>query len=162
MAGLVRPSSGEIAYDGRVLYRDIQMPPNMGIVIENMGLYPEFTGFDNLKYLAGIRKVISDEEIRKAIGRVGLDPYDKRKIKKYSLGMRQRIILAQAFMEEPDILLLDEPTNALDEEGVELVRRILKEEAGKGVLVMIASHNKEDIDCLCDKVYHMSKGCLEE
>lgn len=162
MAGLVRPSSGEIAYDGQVLYRDIQTPPNMGIIIENMGLYPEFTGFNNLKYLAGIRKIISDEEIRAAIKRVGLDPYDRRKIKKYSLGMRQRMILAQAFMEKPDILLLDEPTNALDEEGVALVRSILKEEVKRGALVIIASHNKEDISCLCDEVHHMSKGRLDE
>ena len=90
MAGLVRPTSGEILYDGKVLYQDISTPPNMGIIIENMGLYPEFTGFDNLKYLAGIRKRITDEEIRAAIERVGLDPKDKRKIKKYSLGMKQR------------------------------------------------------------------------
>lgn len=161
MAGLVRPTSGEIIYDGKVLYRDIFTPPNMGIVIENMGLYPEFTGFDNLKYLAGIRKLISDEEICAAIARVGLEPKDKRKIRKYSLGMRQRIILAQAFMEKPDILLLDEPTNALDETGVELVRTILKEESERGALIVITSHNKEDIAYLCDEVFFMSEGSLE-
>ncbi len=161
MAGLVRPTSGEILYDGKVLYQDISTPPNMGIIIENMGLYPEFTGFDNLKYLAGIRKRISDEEIRAAIERVGLDPKDKRKIKKYSLGMKQRILLAQAFMEKPDILLLDEPTNSLDEEGVGLIRDILKEEMERGALIMIASHNKEDISYLCDEVFSISQGKLE-
>lgn len=161
MAGLVRPTSGEILYDGKVLYRDISMPPNMGIIIENMGLYPEFTGFDNLKYLAGIRKRITDEEIRAAIERVGLNPKDKRKIKKYSLGMKQRILLAQAFMEKPDILLLDEPTNSLDEEGVGLIRDILKEEMERGALIMIASHNKEDISYLCDEVFSISQGKLE-
>ncbi len=161
MAGLVRPTSGEILYDGKVLYQDISTPPNMGIIIENMGLYPEFTGFDNLKYLAGIRKRITDEEIRAAIERVGLDPKDKRKIKKYSLGMKQRILLAQAFMEKPDTLLLDEPTNSLDEEGVGLIRDILKEEMERGALIMIASHNKEDISYLCDEVFSISQGRLE-
>lgn len=161
LAGLVRPSSGEIIFDGKILYKDIFMPPNMGIVIENMGLYPDFTGFDNLKYLAGIKKMVSDEEIRAAIARVGLNPEDRRKIKKYSLGMRQRIVLAQAFMEKQDIIVLDEPTNGLDEEGVKLIRTILKEEAARGAVIAIASHNKEDILYLCDEVFYMSKGCLE-
>lgn len=162
LAGLVRPTAGEIVYDGKILHRDISAPPNMGIVIENMGLYPEYTGFSNLKYLASIRKLISEQEILDAIARVGLDPYDKRTIKKYSLGMRQRIILAQAIMEKPNILLLDEPTNGLDEKGVELIRNILREEAERGALIMIASHNKEDILYLCDKVFYMSDGRLEE
>lgn len=161
LAGLVRPSSGEIIYDGKILYKDILTPPKMGIVIENMGLYPEFTGFANLKYLAGIRKLISDNEIRSSIARVGLDPNDKRKIKRYSLGMRQRILLAQAFMERPDILVLDEPTNGLDEEGVGLIRKILKEESERGAVIIIASHNKDDIMYLCDEVFYMSRGCLE-
>lgn len=161
LAGLVRPSSGEILFDGKVLHRDIPTPPNMGILIENMGLYPDFTGFANLKYLARIRNAISDEEIRAAIDRVGLDPEDRRILKKYSLGMRQRIVLAQAIMERQDVIVLDEPTNALDEEGVRLIRTILKEEAARGAVVAIASHNKEDILYLCDEVYHMSKGRLE-
>lgn len=161
LAGLVRPSSGEILFDGKVLHRDIPTPPNMGIVIENMGLYPDFTGFTNLKYLARIRNAISDEEIRTAIDRVGLDPGDRRILKKYSMGMRQRIVLAQAIMERQDVIVLDEPTNALDEEGVSLIRTILKEEAARGAVVAIASHNKEDILYLCDEVYHMSKGRLE-
>lgn len=161
LAGLVRPSSGEILFDGKVLHRDIPTPPNMGIVIENMGLYPDFTGFANLKYLARIRNAISDEEIRAAIDRVGLDPEDRRILKKYSLGMRQRIVLAQAIMERQDVIVLDEPTNALDEEGVSLIRTILKEEAARGAVVAIASHNKEDILYLCDEVYHMSKGRLK-
>ena len=138
------------------------MPPNMGVVIENMGLYPEFTGLANLKYLANIRKRVSEQEIKETIARVGLNPNDKRTLKKYSLGMRQRIILAQALMEKPDILLLDEPTNGLDDKGVELIRDILKEEAERGALIMLASHNKEDVLYLCDKVFYMVNGCLEE
>jgi ABC-2 type transport system ATP-binding protein len=162
LAGLVHPSSGEILYDNKVLHKDIATPPRMGIIIENMGLYPEFTGFKNLKYLASINNLITDEDIRASIARVGLDPNDKRTIKKYSLGMRQRIILAQAFMEHPDILLLDEPTNGLDEAGIKLVRDILKEEAARGALIFISSHNKEDISYLCEVIYQMSNGRLEE
>lgn len=162
LSGLVKPTAGQIIYDGKILNKDIQAPPSMGIIIENMGLYPEFTGFKNLKYLAGIRKIISDDAIKAAISRVGLDPDDKRTIKKYSLGMRQRMILAQALMESPDILLLDEPTNGLDEAGVDLIREILKEEAERGALIAIASHNKEDILYLCNKVYYMTNGRLEE
>lgn len=161
LAGLVKPTTGEILYDGKILYKDIFSPSSMGVVIENMGLYPEFTGFANLKYLAGIKKAITDAEIRSAIARVGLDPYDKRKVGKYSLGMRQRIVLAQAFMEKPDILLLDEPTNALDEKGVNLIRTILREEAARGALVMITSHNKDDLLYLCNEVFYMADGHLE-
>jgi ABC-2 type transport system ATP-binding protein len=162
LAGLVYPSSGEILYDGKVLHKDIPNPPSIGIIIENMGLYPEFTGFKNLKYLASIHNRITDNEIKSAISRVGLNPDDKRTIKKYSLGMRQRIILAQAFMEHPSILLLDEPTNGLDEAGVKLVRDILKEEAANGTLIFISSHNKEDITYLCDSIYYMTSGRLEK
>lgn len=162
LAGLVKPTSGTILFNNQILHKDIETLPSMGVVIENMGLYPEYSGFMNLKYLASIRKKITEEQIRETIARVGLDPYDKRPIKKYSLGMKQRIILAQALMESPEILLLDEPTNGLDEKGVELVRKILKQEAERGALIMIASHNKEDIQYLCDKIFYMRSGCLEE
>ncbi len=162
LAGLVKPTSGAILFNDKRLQKDIEMPPSVGVVIENMGLYPEFTGFTNLKYLASINKVIGDREIRETIAKVGLDPYDKRTIRKYSLGMKQRIVLAQALMESPDVLLLDEPTNGLDEKGVEAIRQILREEAKRGALIVIASHNKEDILSLCDKVFFMSGGKLEE
>ena len=162
IAGLMKPSEGEVLYHGENLFAKTKTPPVIGITIENMGMYPEFTGFRNLKFLASIRKLITDEEIRKSIERVGLDPDDKRPIKKYSLGMRQRITLAQAFMEKPEILLLDEPTNGLDESGVELVRDILKEEAKRGAIVFLSSHNKEDIEYLCDEIYRINCGRLVE
>lgn len=154
LAGLVRLTSGTITWSGAA-------NPRIGIIIENMGLYPEFTGFGNLKLLAGINKLISDDEIRNAIARVGLDPADKRILKKYSLGMRQRSIIAQAIMEHPEILLLDEPTNSLDENGAELMRKILIEEAKRGAIVVIASHSIEDIELLCDEKYRMAGGRLE-
>ncbi len=162
IAGLMKVNSGEVLYNGENLFEKTKNPPVVGITIENMGMYPEFTGFRNLKFLAGIRKLITDEDIRNSIARVGLDPDDKRPIKKYSLGMRQRITLAQAFMEKPEILLLDEPTNGLDESGVELVRGILKEEAKRGAIVFLSSHNKEDIEYLCDEIYHINCGRLVE
>ena len=114
IAGLMPPSQGEIFWNGKKLYQDISFIPNMGLLLENVGLYAEFTGFQNLRFLAKINHKIGDAEIRQAIERVGLEPADKRCFRKYSLGMKQRLVLAQAIMEKPDILLLDEPTNALD------------------------------------------------
>lgn len=160
ISGLMRTTEGEISVDGKVLHKDIKVIPDLGIIIENAGLYPELTGFDNLKLLARLNNKINDDKIREAILRVGLDPNDKRIVSKYSLGMKQRIILAQAIMEEPKVLLLDEPTNALDENGVELIRNIIKEEQKKGALILIASHNKEDINVLADKVYRVKAGTL--
>ena len=136
----------------------MQVLPDMGIVIENAGLYRELTGLENLKLLSKLNKKIGEEEIREAIQRLGLDPDDRRPFGKYSLGMKQRIVLAQAFMEKPSILLLDEPTNALDEEGMESVRRIILEEKKRGALILIASHNRTDIDVLADEVYEVKEG----
>ena len=128
LAGLIKPSEGEILYNGTATEFGRGIPISMGVLIENAGMYPEFSGFENLKLLASIKKKIDDTQIRKTIERVGLNPKDKRKIKIYSLGMKQRITLAQAIMEEPELLLLDEPTNALDADGVEQIRQIIKEE----------------------------------
>lgn len=158
LSGLMRIDSGRITIDGKVLHKDINVPPSIGLIIENAGLYNEFSGFKNLKLLADINKIISDTEITKAISDVGLDPNDKRPVRKYSLGMKQRLIIAQAIMESPDIIMLDEPTNALDERGVKLIRDIILREKERGALVLIASHNKEDIEILADRVYYMDGG----
>lgn len=160
LSGLISIDSGSIWVDNDQLHKDIQILPNLGIMIENAGLYPELTGFENLKKLAEINKKIQDTDIHQAILRVGLDPTDKRSFRKYSLGMKQRIVLAQAIMEKPDILLLDEPTNALDEEGVQEIRKIIVQEKNRGALIIIASHNKEDIRMLADKVFYMKDGNL--
>lgn len=161
LAGLVKPSSGEIIIGGMTLHKDISFPLNMGIIIENVGLYPEFTGYQNLKFLSQIRNKIDDERIRASIEEVGLDPYDKRPIRKYSLGMRQRIVIAQALMESPDYILFDEPTNGLDENGIDMIRSILIKEAARNAIILIASHSKEDIDILCDEKYKMTSGRME-
>lgn len=158
LSGLMHIDSGRIRIDGKVLHKDINVPPSIGLIIENAGLYNEFSGFKNLKLLADINKKISDIEITKAISEVGLDPNDKRPVRKYSLGMKQRLIIAQAIMESPDIIMLDEPTNALDERGVKLIRDIILREKERGALVLIASHNKEDIEILADRVYYMDGG----
>lgn len=158
VSGLINIDSGKVMLDEKELHKDMQVLPDMGIILENAGLYSEFTGRKNLQILAGIRKKITPEEVDKAIERVGLDPDDKRTYRKYSLGMKQRIILAQAIMEHPSILFLDEPTNALDEDGVNRIRRIVAEEKERGSIVLLASHNKEDIEMLADKVYYMVDG----
>lgn len=161
IAGLMKPTEGTIKWNDSQLYRDIDFIPKLGVVIENINLYPEFTGFQNLMFLSKINKICTKEDIQNAIARVGLDPNDKRVIRKYSLGMRQKIALAQAIMEKPDILLLDEPTNALDEASTINIREIIKEEAQRGAIVLIASHNQEDIQSLCNTIYYMQDGTLQ-
>ncbi len=161
ISGLMGIDAGEICLDGRVLHRDMDILPHMGIILENAGLYPEYTGVRNLQILGKLTGV-SPEAIREAMIRVGLDPDDKRTYQKYSLGMKQRIIIAQAIMEKPDILLLDEPTNALDESGVEQIRKVVGEEKERGALVLLASHNKEDIRLLADEIFLMESGRLRK
>ncbi len=160
LSGLVRPSSGKVLLDGNEIHVEKHNAAKIGLVIENASLYPAFTGLKNLMLLAKINNYIGEEEVRDAIKRVGLNPDDKRVVRKYSLGMKQRIAIAQAIMEKPDFLFLDEPTNALDAEGVEIVRNIIREEAKRGALVFLASHNLEDIDILCDETFKMAEGSL--
>lgn len=158
ISGLMRIDSGRIICDGKVLHQDFSVLPSQGIVLENAGLYPNMTGFENLKYLADLTGKIGDKEIENAVLRVGLDPKDKRTYKKYSLGMKQRLAIAQAIMEQPDVILLDEPTNALDEDGVSHIRKIILEEKSRGAIILIASHNSEDIRILADQKYYIENG----
>lgn len=158
VSGLMNIDSGKIVLDDKILHKDMEVLPSLGLIIENAGLFGEYTGYKNLKLLANINKKIGDKEIKEAILSVGLDPDDKRTYKKYSLGMKQRLVIAQAIMEKPDIILLDEPTNALDEKGVREIRDIIKKEKDRGALILLASHNKEDIESLADKVYFMENG----
>lgn len=158
LSGLMSVTQGQVKLDGRVLYEDGSVLPGLGIIIENVGMYPEMTGYQNLAYLAGIKGIIGRAEIEEAMKRVGLDPADKRTYKKYSLGMKQRLAIAQAIMEKPDVIMLDEPTNALDREGVALVREVIQQEKQRGAMVLIASHNAEDIRLLADVVFEMENG----
>lgn len=162
LSGLMSVDSGIITLDSAILRRDFSVLPSLGIVLENVGLYPSLTGFQNLEYLANIKNKIGVQEIRNALIRVGLDPDDKRAYKKYSLGMKQRLAIAQAIMETPDVIMLDEPTNALDRNGVELIREVIKQEKERGAIVLLASHNPSDLSILVDQLYEMENGSILE
>lgn len=160
IAGLLVPDSGSVVIDGKVLHKDMSFPPSIGIVIENMNLLPQYNAFDNLKILGKIKKTATDEDITTALERVGLK--SDLKVKKFSLGMKQRLNIAQAVFEKQKIILLDEPTNALDNDGVQLIYKLLKEEKERGALVVITTHHKEDLEEICDVVLEMTEGELHE
>jgi ABC-2 type transport system ATP-binding protein len=160
LAGLIVPSEGEVIINDQVLHKDISFPPSVGIIIESMELLPQYDAYTNLSILSKIKKEASNNDIEEAIKKVGLDPFSKLKVKKYSLGMRQRLNIAQAIFEKPDVLLLDEPTNAIDDKGVELIHSLLLEEKKRGAIIIIASHHKEDIEPLCDFILQMNEGNL--
>lgn len=160
IAGLLVPDSGSVVIDGKVLHKDMSFPPSIGIVIENMNLLPQYNAFDNLKILGKIKKTATDEDIKTALERVGLK--SDLKVKKFSLGMKQRLNIAQAVFEKQKIILLDEPTNALDNDGVQLIYKLLKEEKARGALVVITTHHKEDLEEVCDVVLKMTEGELHE
>lgn len=160
ISGLIIPTAGEIVVDGKILHKEISVPESIGIVIENMQLLPQYNAYDNLKILSKIKKTATDEDIYNSLERVGLTT--DIKVKKYSLGMRQRLNIAQAIFEKPNIILLDEPTNALDDSGVELIYRIVREEAERGALIIIATHHKEDLINVCNTVLTMTEGRLYE
>ena len=161
ICGFYATDSGRIAVDGKVLGKDTDIPDNIGSIIETPGFLGSYSGYRNLKYLADINGKIGKQEIVRAIEMVGLDPASRKRVRKYSLGMRQRLGLAQAFMEDQEILVLDEPMNGLDNQGVADMRKLFKELRDSGKTLLIASHNREDIDILCDEVYHMDHGVLE-
>lgn len=159
LSGLIKPTEGEILYNGDSFQKAM---PNIGLVMDDVSMYPEFTGRRNLQLLAQIRHRIGRKEIDDAIQRVGLSPDDRRTFRKYSLGMKHRLVLAQAIMEKPDFLFLDEPTNAIDAEGVQIFYQIVREEAKRGAVVLVSSHVNSDIRELADEVYIMDKGVLNK
>ena len=160
ICGFIRPTSGTIRVNGREVGKDCDFPENIGIIIETPGFIPYYSGFKNLKLIADLNKKADTEQIKRAMSQVGLDPTLKRHVVKYSLGMRQRLGLAQAIMENPDILRLDEPMNGLDKEGVEDMRKYLLDFKTQGKTILIASHSSEDIEVLCDTVHEMDKGVM--
>ena len=158
ISGLILPTSGKVYINDKELGRHISFPPSIGILIENPSFIGNYTGFKNLKILASIQNRISDDEIRDAIRKVGLDPDDKRTFKKYSLGMKQRLGIAAAIMERPDIVILDEPINALDEAGAGLIKGLLDELKANGSLIIIACHDTEELNYLSDEIYEIYDG----
>lgn len=158
ICGFLQPSSGRVIVNGKTVGRDVDFPDSMGIIIETPGFLPQLSGFKNLQILASLRGLIGREEIKEAIARVGLDPGLKKPVSKYSLGMRQRLGIAQAIMEDPDILILDEPFNGLDKAGVRDIRALLLSLNRDGKTILLSSHNQADIDALCDTVCEMDAG----
>ena len=158
ICGLITPDSGIIDINGKILGKDISFPESIGVLIENPAFIGNYTGFKNLKVLASIQNRIGDEQIRKALEDIGLDPDDKRTYRKYSLGMKQKLGIAAAVMENPDIIILDEPINALDDVSVEKVHDILEEQKKRGAVIIIACHDKEELDQLSDEIIEISDG----
>lgn len=157
ICGLIR-TEGTITINGKVLGKDISFPESIGVLIENPAFIAGYTGFKNLKVLASIQNKIGDEDIKKAIELVGLDPEDKRTFRKYSLGMKQKLGIAAAFMESPQIIILDEPINALDEAGANQVHKILDDQKKNGAIIIIACHDKEELEMLSDEIIEISDG----
>lgn len=162
MCGFLLPDTGEVYIRRRKIGKDCDFPENVGVIIETPGFSQFISGFKNLKNLASIQKKITDEDIRNVMKIVGLDPNSKKWVSKYSLGMRQRLGIAQAIMENQDILILDEPMNGLDKEGMVDVRNLLLDLREQGKTILLASHNMQDIEILCDRVFEIEHGVLEE
>ena len=158
ICGLTNYTGGEITVLGKKIGKDVEIPDSIGVIIEVPGFLPNLSGYKNLKYLADIKGKIGKDRIFEVIRQVGLDPESKMHVGKYSLGMKQRLGIAQALMEDPEILLLDEPMNGLDNKGVADVKEILKDLRKKNKTIILASHHMEDIDELCDKVVVMDSG----
>jgi ABC-2 type transport system ATP-binding protein len=162
ICGFVMPTKGSIIVEGKIIGKDIDIPKNIGAIIENPGFLANYSGYNNLKFLASINKKIDKEQIRQTLKTVGLDPDSKKHVSKYSMGMRQRLGLAQALMEDPDILFLDEPMNGLDKRGVEEMRELFSRLREEGKTIIMANHSAEDIDILCDTVYEMDLGVIHK
>jgi len=160
ICGFLLPTEGTVIVNGKRVGKDVDFPPDLGVIIETPGFLPGVTGVKNLEILASLNKKIGLSEIADAIRRVGLDPHMKKPVGKYSLGMRQRLGIAQAIMEDPKLLILDEPLNGLDKHGVAEMRKLIKGLSAEGKTILLASHNQGDIDELCDTVCEMDAGVM--
>lgn len=160
ICGLISLSSGEIRIDGVKIQRDRALPLNIGAIIEQPGFLPHYSGYENLKKLASIKGITPKQSILDAMNQVGLDSASRKWVSKYSAGMRQRLGIAQAIMEDQSLLLLDEPMNGLDNAGVHAMRALIKQLNESGKTIILTSHNPQDIECLCNTVCEMEAGNL--
>lgn len=160
LAGLIRPTEGTVSVDGKILHKDISFPPEMGILIEKPELLGHLCGLENLKFLAEINHVISEEQIAKFMQMFSLEPYSKKPVRKYSLGMKQKLGIIQAIMENQKLLILDEPFNALDESTVGMLYGLFAKYKDDGKLLILTSHHAEDINALCDEIIPLRDGRL--
>lgn len=161
LSGLIHPTEGQVYIDGKQLGKDMDFPSSMGLLIENPAFLPSYTGFENLRLLAQLRKRVDEAQIRQTIADVGLEPNDKRKYRKYSLGMKQRLGIASAIMEQPELIFLDEPTNALDEEGVEQIMALIRRERDRGSLIIMACHDAGILESISDEIFTVAEGHVE-
>ncbi len=160
ISGLMKPTSGTVTLDGKRLWKDLSFPESIGMLLETPSFLPSLTGFDNLRLLAAIRDIVKEEDIARVLQEVGLDPEDRRKYRKYSLGMKQRLGIAAALMESPALIILDEPINALDASGVEDIRMLIMREKERGALIIVACHDKEELHLLADEIFYLESGRL--
>ena len=161
ISGLILPTSGYVEVDGKRIGKDIDFPQDIGVLIENPGFIGSYSGFKNLKLLASLKNKVKDEQICKLMKQLALDPNDEKKYRKYSLGMKQRLGIALAIMEDPEILILDEPTNALDKDGVETVKEII-EKRKKNAVTIVASHEESVLKEIADEIFVFSDGKMVE
>lgn len=159
IAGFIKPSSGKVTVAGKIIGVDRDFPDSLGLIIETPGFLSQYNAYQNLLYLANINNKISKEDIKESIRMVGLDPDSNKKVGKFSLGMRQRLGIAQAIMENPNLIILDEPMNGLDKKGIEDVKELLLKLKGDGKTILMASHYAEDME-ICDEVFQMEGGKL--
>ena len=162
ICGFLQPESGIVLVGGKQIGKELDFPDSVGIIIENPGFLLDLSGFANLKRLAAIKRLVSDEQIRESIARVGLDPFSKKKVGQYSLGMRERLGIAQAIMEDPELLILDEPFNGLDKQGAGEVCELLRGLKERGKTILVAAHNMLEIEWLCDTICEMDAGVLTQ
>lgn len=160
ISGLINIDSGEIKIDGKLLHKEMDFPESLGILIENSNLLEEWTAYRNLLTLSKIKNIVDENEIKNVIERVGLNPNDKKIVKKYSLGMKQRLAIAQAVFEKPMIILLDEPTNAIDDSGIDDIKKILLEEKERGATIIITSHDLSELEEMSDHIITMKNGSI--
>jgi ABC-2 type transport system ATP-binding protein len=158
ICGLIKPTSGCVEIDGKRLGKDMSFPDSIGALIENPAFLGGYTGLQNLEMLASIQGKVGTEEIREVITQVGLDPDDTRKYRKYSLGMKQKLGIAAAFMEHPAIIVLDEPINAIDEKGVEQVKQMVANAKERGAIIIVACHDAEELNVLSDEIIRIEEG----
>lgn len=160
IAGIIRPTMGTVTIDGKQLGKDMDFPPKMGILIENPAFLGSYSGYENLRLLASISGKINSDTIEDVLERVGLSDSAKKKYRKYSLGMKQRLGIAAAIMEKPDLLILDEPTNALDIDGVQRTKEIVRGERNRGALVIMTCHDRSVLEDLCDEIFNIEHGAV--
>lgn len=162
ICGLIRVNQGEISINEKVLGKDMSFPESIGVLIENPGLIENYSAFDNLRTLADIKKIATDDEIKELLSKLGLNPDDKKKVKKYSLGMRQKVGIAAAFIENPNIIILDEPFNALDAKTSDVLKKMIKDYINEDRIIVVTCHDFSMLSSICDEIIKMEEGCVVE